>query len=401
MIDKKLVTLLHEFKQIGLTSMGGVTRCVYDDNWILAQKKYVKIANDYGLYCFCDKMGTIYAATSDHISHKSVILTGSHMDTVINGGWLDGIYGVLSSVLAVGQLLQKFGAPKIPLCAVSFSEEEGSRFDTTFTGSRYLTHQLSRGVFDLKDSIGIIFDEERQKRVTELSQVTPIRTPDFKIRSYIELHIEQGNLLEQSHTNIAVVTDIVGQKRLLITTNGISNHAGTTQMFGRADAMQRAVDLMTQIYSSLGMMKGVRFTIGKIIAFPNVANVIPEKVDITLDIRHIDQHVLDDAFEKVIKITDAVGATYRLTTNVEATPMDNQLQQQVINSIKQEKLVGERLFSGAGHDAQVIANSKIPSVMIFVPSKNGMSHVPQEDTAESDLLAGQHVLQRLLYDLAY
>lgn len=401
MDNEKLMTLLHEFKQLGATPMGGVTRCVYDDNWSLAQKKYVAVANDYGLYCFCDKMGTIYAATSDHISHKPVILTGSHIDTVVNGGWLDGIYGVVSSVLAVGQLFQQFGTPKIPLCAVSFSEEEGSRFDATFTGSRYLTHQLDDAVFNLKDHMGTTFNQERENRVTELRQVVPVGRPNFKIRSYIELHIEQGNTLEQSPANIAVVTDIVGQKRLLITTKGISNHAGTTQMLGRVDAMRKAVDLMTKIYSSLELMKGLRFTIGKIIAFPNVANVIPEKVDIALDIRHIDQNVLDQAFEQVTQIINAVGATYRLTTNVGATPMDYQLQQQVIRSMKQEKLVGERLFSGAGHDAQVIANGKVPSVMIFVPSQDGVSHVPQENTAESDLLAGQRVLQRSLYDLAY
>lgn len=401
MIDKKLLQLLNEFKRIGATSLGGVTRCVYDENWSLAQKKYVEVANKYGLYCFCDEMGTIYAATSDNIDHESVILTGSHIDTVVNGGWLDGIYGVLSSILAVGELFQKLGAPKIPLCAVSFSEEEGSRFDATFTGSRALTHQLDVATFDLKDNAGLTFNQERQKRVNELKQVTPLGIPNFKMSSYIELHIEQGNTLDQSQANIAVVTDIVGQKRLLITTRGISNHAGTTQMSGRVDAMQKAVDLMTQIYSSLGLMAGLRFTIGKIIAFPNVANVIPEKVDIVLDIRHIDQNVLDRAFERVTHIINAVGATYRLTTNVEATPMDDRLQQQVISSIKQEKLVGERLFSGAGHDAQILAHCKVPSVMIFVPSKNGVSHVPQEDTNAQDLLAGQRVLQSVLYDLAY
>ncbi|MBZ6010123.1 hydantoinase/carbamoylase family amidase [Leuconostoc gelidum] len=401
MTDEKLMMLLHEFKQLGATSMGGVTRCVYDDNWSRAQKKYVKVANYYGLYCFCDKMGTIYAATTDDISDKSVILTGSHIDTVINGGWLDGIYGVLSSVLAVGQLFQKFGTPKIPLCAVSFSEEEGSRFDATFTGSRYLTHQLDDAVFDLKDTLGLTFNQERQHRVNELKSSIPIGTLDFKIQSYIELHIEQGDILDQSYANIAVVTDIVGQKRLLITIKGISNHAGTTQMSGRVDALKNAVCLMNQIYLSLGRMVGLRFTMGKMTVLPNVANVIPREVEISLDMRHKDQSVLNHAFEQATHLIDSAHGTYHLTTNVVATPMDYQLQQRVISSIQQEKMVAKLVFSGAGHDAQVMACSNVPSAMIFVPSKNGVSHVPQENTADSDLLSGQRVLQRLLYNLAY
>ena len=140
---------------------------------------------------------------------------------------------------------------------------------------------------------------------------------------------------------------------------------------------------------------------GKMTVFPNVANVIPKAVKIALDMRHKDQTILNQAFEQVTHLIASFQATYRLTTNVAATPMDDELQQKVINSIQHEKMIGEALFSGAGHDAQVIANSKVPSVMIFVPSQNGVSHVPQENTAESDLLAGQRVLQRLLYDLAY
>lgn len=147
---KNIVSLLNEFKKIGLTSFDGVTRCVYDENWLAAQKKYMQIASDYGLYTFVDDIGNVYATTEKNLGQKAFILSGSHMDTVINGGPLDGVYGTLASLISIGTLMKKFGHPKIPLVAVSFSEEEGSRFNTAFTGSRYLMNKLEDTVYGLE-----------------------------------------------------------------------------------------------------------------------------------------------------------------------------------------------------------------------------------------------------------
>lgn len=396
---KKIITLLDDFKKIGSTEQNGVTRRVYDQNWILAQKKYAEIAQHYGLYPFLDCMGNIYASTSTNEMSEDIILTGSHMDTVVNGGRLDGTYGTLSSLVALGELYQELGNPKVPLVAVSFSEEEGSRFNATFTGSRYLTKQFDEDNLKLVDHNNVSFESAREQAVAELKKTIPMK-PEWKIGKYIELHIEQGPLLNELSKNIGIVTGIVGQKRAQIKIIGQANHAGTTPMNMRHDALRKAIDLINNIHTVLDEVPNLRYTIGQFDVLPNVSNVIPSEVEFSLDIRNLDQSSLDECFIAVEKIVQHYQGSIELTTNVQATKMSDELQQVLINATDQQGLTYASMPSGAGHDAQVISY-KFPTCMLFVPSINSISHSPLENTYDTDLLNGYNVLNSALKQLAY
>lgn len=319
----------------------------------------------------------------------------------VNGGWLDGQYGVLSSLISVGELYQRYGSPNIPLCVVSFSEEEGSRFDATFTGSRYLTRHLDPNIFNLVDQTGELFDHARQSAIIQLQRTVPIVAQAITVKNYIELHIEQGNILTQNMESLGIVTAIVGQKRLLITTKGVSNHAGTTPMARRSDAMPRAVKIMDKLYTTLENVADLRYTIGKITVLPNETNVIPSKVEFSLDMRHASQKQLEEALKQVIRITKDGQGTYQVTTDVLATDLDSQLVSSLQCVVSDARKSGYLMISGAGHDAQVLSLSGIPSVMLFVPSQKGISHTPAENTSSQHLLLGQQMLQAYLKKMAY
>ncbi|WP_311408488.1 M20 family metallo-hydrolase [Liquorilactobacillus uvarum] len=395
-----LLDLLKTFSALGRTSNEGVTRRVYDSNWVAAQIKYADLAEKYGLNVFTDKVGNLYASTSNDPEQGTVIMTGSHMDTVVNGGKLDGTYGTLASLVSLGELVAEYGAPKVPIVAVSFSEEEGSRFETTFTGSKFLTNQFDDEVYNITDKENITFEDARKKALDELKSKIKMMHSKWKIAKYIELHIEQGPVLEKERIPIGIVTGITGQIRVLIQTHGVANHAGTTPMNMRDDAMRKAVSLMNDIYHELEKTSGLRYTIGKITATPNVANVVPDNVTFSLDMRHLDQLILNKVFDEISKLVERHDGKLTLTTNVKASKMNPYLKSVLETAAQNKNLEYKCLPSGAGHDAQVVSY-KFPTGMIFVPSINGISHSPLEKTEAKDLINGRETLKDALYKLAY
>lgn len=396
-----VIALLATFKHYGETATGGLTRLVYDAHWLQAQQAFIVQAKAYGLTCFIDPMGTVYATTPTRNADEPVILTGSHMDTVINGGGLDGQYGVLASLVAVGELLAQYGPPQKPLGVVAFSEEEGSRFPTTFSGSRWLTQQFNGQDNKLRDTQGVTFDAARQQAVAQLATLVPMRTTPIALAAYLELHIEQGNILNARGDELGLVTAIVGQRRLAITLTGVSNHAGTTPMIGRVDAVAQAVALMHELYQQLPKFDGLRHTIGQIMVSPNTANVIADAVQFSLDIRHAQQALLDEVTRFVMAQVAAGGGKACLTTDISATPLSSVLLEKAAQTAAQQHVRVHKMISGAGHDAQVIAQSGVPVALLFVPSDQGISHAPAEATADQQLIQGQAILQALLYQLGY
>lgn len=397
--ENRLLNLINKFKQIGKTPENGVTRPVYDENWITAQLAYADEAAELGLFVSVDEMGNVYAATMDDLGNSPVILTGSHMDTVINGGALDGTYGDLASLVAVGDLKSQLGQPQTPLVAISFSEEEGSRFDATFTGSRFLTKQAEPNTDDLLDANQVDFATARKQAVDELLEKYPKQGP-INVQQYLELHIEQGPVLEHQDLEIGVVTGIVGQRRALITVHGETNHVGTTPMEMRKDALRSTIQLITNIQNLLDQHPEVRYTIGQLNLEPNISNVIPGKVVFSLDMRSVDQTKLDQLFQRVSELVAKMKAELVPTTNVKATLMDEQLQKTISEVTKQLELSSTKMVSGAGHDAQIMSY-RVPTGMIFVPSINGISHAPQEASTDESLINGLNVLEKTLAKLSY
>ncbi|CAK1246852.1 Zn-dependent hydrolase [Fructobacillus cardui] len=397
MQDKKITDLLESFQAIGRTKNQGYTRTVYDQAWCQAQKQCVNIIKELGLVPWVDEIGNLYATADLTWPKEPVILVGSHLDTVVDGGLYDGLYGALAAVLSVSQVTKSEQRLRQPLVAVIFSEEEGSRFDATFTGSQYLLERDLKGFDALDDVQGQTFGQVRQAAVAALSPFVQTASC-LKITQYLELHIEQGPILENTGINIGIVTTIVGQERFLIQLVGQANHAGTTPMDCRDDACQQAVSLLADLYRELAQIPDLRYTIGKVQLEPNVANVIPGLVTFSLDLRHQDQSVLSEAVGVVAKLVDQYRAKLERTTAVMPTQMDMGLQGEIAEACQSVGLTHQFLSSGAGHDAQVMGE-QVPTAMIFVPSVGGVSHVPDEKTTPADLENGQRVLTAVLAKL--
>ncbi|UQS86921.1 Zn-dependent hydrolase [Nicoliella spurrieriana] len=395
-----LLSLLNTFSEIGKVQPAGFTRKVYDDQWIRGQLEYADAAKRFGLNVFMDQMGNVFAANTADLNDQAVILTGSHMDTVEHGGLYDGLYGDLASLVAIGDLFTTMGSSTVPLVAVSFSEEEGSRFETTFSGSKFATDQFDRTNLALLDEQGTDFATAREAAVKTLNDVIQMRSQRLHVKEYLELHIEQGPVLEAHGVEVGVVSGITGQMRLLITVNGKANHAGTTPMDMRDDALQTANAVMNSIYKALHQFTDLRFTIGKLNVFPNVTNVIPGKVVFSLDMRDLDQAVLANALAQVRSICAHRAIDIDITTNVQPSRMAPELIATISQSAAELNLSQTAISSGAGHDAQVISY-QIPTGMIFVPSVGGVSHSPREFTKSKDLANGLAVLSTTLKKLAY
>ncbi|GAP04271.1 Zn-dependent hydrolase [Fructobacillus tropaeoli] len=397
MQDKKITDLLESFQAIGRTKNQGYTRTVYDQAWCQAQKQCVNIIKELGLVPWVDEIGNLYATADLTWPKEPVILVGSHLDTVVDGGLYDGLYGALAAVLSVSQVAKSEQRLWQPLVAVIFSEEEVSRFDATFTGSQYLLERDLKGFDALADAQGQTFGQVRQAAVAALSPFVQTASC-LKIAQYLELHIEQGPILENAGTDIGIVTTIVGQERFLIQLVGQANHAGTTPMDCRDDACQQAVSLLADLYRELAQIPDLCYTIGKVQLEPNVANVIPGLVTFSLDLRHQDQLVLSEAVGVVAKLVDQYRAKLERTTAVMPTQMNMGLQGEIAEACQSVGLTHQFLPSGAGHDAQVMGE-QVPTAMIFVPSVGGVSHVPDEKTTPADLENGQRVLTAVLAKL--
>ncbi|WP_054655419.1 M20 family metallo-hydrolase [Secundilactobacillus silagei] len=383
------VTFERHFQQIIQLSAKtvGQNRLVYSPSWVKAQAALIQFGQQAGLTAMVDHYGNVYLDFPGE--DDRVIATGSHMDTVRNGGKFDGLYGVLGGLQAITMLKTRFGAPRHTLRLISFSEEEGSRFNTTFSGSKY--YALHQSVGSLSDQNGISFEQARSQAVEQLQAINHVmvKRPALPI-SFTELHIEQGPRLINAHAAIGLVSGIVGQRRWSVTVHGTSNHAGTTPMNDRHDALQAAVTIIYQLNElAHHLSPNLTFTVGQLTVSPNTSNVIPGTVQFTIDARHADDHLLD-RFEQLIgetlnRQTDP-HIKYALKRYVQDLPatFDANLLARNQQLAQQLSLTSQVMVSGAGHDSYVM-NQVTPTTMLFVPSEGGISHAPTELTYPADL----------------
>ncbi|RSL32423.1 Zn-dependent hydrolase [Salibacterium salarium] len=387
----------------GPTKDQGTTRLLYSEPWIQAQQSIYENFKKQGLTPSFDDVGNLYGRVEGTDSHSSAIVTGSHIDSVVNGGKYDGTYGIISSLLAVTNLIHRCGPPKKPMEVVSLCEEEGSRFPLTFWGSGNITGKYAgKNTDELFDKEGVSLTQAMHDAGFGKGNYTnPVRND---IGSFIELHIEQGNVLEQSGNSLGIVESIVGQRRYNIYVTGQSNHAGTTPMSYRKDAMSTASLLINWITSKVTEVDpNLVATIGKIEAKPNTPNVIAGEVMFTLDVRHHLTEVLDsfckDMFEYFNEVIAQSGVQVSSSQWMDVNPvkMDSHLTTTAYETTKQFHLPSQYMISGAGHDAQMFG-MHYPTSLIFVPSHKGISHAPQEFTKKEDLDNGIQMLTEMLYN---
>lgn len=403
---QKLLELLEELG--AYTASGpGVTRLLYTKEWRQAQIFLQQKMVDFGLKVNTDKVGNVYGRLCGRSSEEKVILTGSHIDTVVNGGKYDGAYGIAAAMVALQDLQMKYGQPKRTLEVVSFCEEEGSRFPLAYWGSGHVTERYDGSeAATCKDADGISL-QAAMEAFSFLQGVTEGNGARNDIGAFVELHIEQGIILEKTDTQIGVVQGIVGQRRYMVKVSGVANHAGTTPMLMRQDALASAVEMLYVLEGAAKLAgEPLVATSGKLEVHPNTPNVIPGEVLFTLDIRHIEEDDLEcfcvKLFSRYHEITAERGVTLEVTPVLHTlpAPMDTKLSTALENICRQQGKTYRTMVSGAGHDAQLFA-PRCPTAMIFVPSRAGISHSPEEYTSPKQLAAGLEVLTAMLYELAY
>jgi allantoate deiminase len=329
------------------------------------------------------------------------LLIGSHLDTVPNAGAYDGILG---AVLAIA-LLKGLQGRRLPfgIEVIGFSEEEGVRFGAPFIGSRALVGRLDQSILDLRDAQGISV-----RKAIENFGLDPHEIPQAELENdtlaYLEFHIEQGPVLEKLNQPLAAVEAIAGQSRLEFTFLGRANHAGTTPMHLRCDAIAGAAEWIGRVEHVAREVPGLVATVGKFEAKPGAANVIAEEVRLTLDVRHCFDDVRTRAVEDLIiqsnEITARRGLSVResVLSSQAAVAMDSFLTAEIEQAIRKAGCKPHRMVSGAGHDAMILAE-RVPAAMIFLRTPGGISHDPAESVAVEDvekaIECGLHLLDQL------
>jgi N-carbamoyl-L-amino-acid hydrolase len=391
---KRMEERVEKLSKFGANPEGGVSRVAFSDA-DLAGRKYIRaLMEKSGLNVRVDAAGNIIGRREGRDPKLPVILFGSHIDSVPHGGNYDGDLGVLGALECIEILNEQQHVTSHPLEVVVFSDEEGG-----LTGSHAVAGELSPKALQLKSHSGKTIGEGIRFIGGDPDHLQAAKRNRSEILAYLELHIEQGGILEAENINIGVVEGIVGINEWEVTVLGFANHAGTTPMNQRKDALVAAARLVESVNQIAKSTPGRQVaTVGKIQAEPGAPNVIPGKVVMTLEIRDLEKSKIDLVFEKIKTSADKIAADTGTTISLASldltavpAPTDPRLRMAIQEAAIGLGLTTKLMPSGAGHDAQDIARIA-PIGMIFVPSIGGISHSPKEFTTASDMANGASVL---------
>ena len=398
----RLLDSLQALGQIGALPGGGVNRLALTDADRDARDWTLACMRDLGMRIDIDAIGNIIA-TCPGLEDLPPVMTGSHIDTVRTGGLYDGNYGVLAGLEVVATLREVGLQTRRPLAVAVFTNEEGARFQPDMMGSLvYAGGMALQDALATCDADGLTVQAELQR--IGYQGTAPVGMP--VVDSYIELHVEQGPVLEQMGLQIGVVEGVQGISWTEFTVAGQSNHAGTTPMALRHDAALVAAQVAVYVRELSQRMGGSQLaTVGAMRLSPNLVNVIAQKAVFTVDLRNTDSALLAqaeaDLHAYAHQAAQAEGA--RITSRVLARFEPVAFDPFVVNLVEQQtRALGctyQRMPSGAGHDAQMLARV-CPSAMIFVPSVGGLSHNVREHTEPADLQRGAQVLLQVVLALA-
>lgn len=387
----RLLADLASFNQIGALQGGGVARLALTDNDRLGRDELVRRMKALGLHVAIDPIGNIFGTRAGKTA--ATVMTGSHIDTVLTGGWYDGTYGVLAGLEVIAALNDAGCSTEHSITVAAFTNEEGARFQPDMLGSLVFAGGMSTNAArKTLDVAGITLGDELDR----IGYAGAGRGPE-EIISYYELHIEQGPVLEDENIQIGVVTGVQGISWTRLTVTGRSSHAGTTPMRSRADAGLAAMELVTRLHAALKDIPEQLVTCGSFRIMPDLVNVVPQQCVLTLDLRNPDETVLANAERHLSQLITDIEAAYGVSIQTETlarfepVPFESGLVDRVENIAISNGFSTRRLCSGAGHDAQMIARMA-PSAMIFVPSVKGLSHNIAELTLPDDLGRGAQVL---------
>jgi N-carbamoyl-L-amino-acid hydrolase len=401
---ERLLGRIRELGGIGRDGDGRLVRLAASDADRLGRDKLVEWLTGAGLEVAVDRIGNIFGIWSDPANAgQDAILVGSHIDTVIDAGIYDGCYGVLSGLEVIETLKAAGISPARPIAVAAFTNEEGVRFSPDMMGS--LVYAGGVALDDALASIGT--DGARLGAELDRIGYAGIKEPGFlRPHAYVELHVEQGPVLEREGVPVAAVESLQGISWQRITIDGEANHAGTTPMSMRRDAGHAAARVIAFLHDRAKASNTPTVaTVGCIGFQPNAINVIPSRATFTVDLRDPDEQSLQVIEADLSNFLDGLCREEGLAISAEPLArfepviFDGKIVALVEAAASARGLAVKRMTSGAGHDAQMIARMA-PAAMIFVPSIGGISHSPREFTPDDDLVNGANVLLDVVARLA-
>ncbi len=352
---------------------------------------------DAGLGVRVDAVGNLIGRRDGQTDR--IVAVGSHIDTVPNAGRYDGVLGVLLGIAAMDAL--RGITFRRTADVIAFAEEEGVRFGVPYLGSRAVVGRLGPAELALTDADGISVARAIEGFGLDPSATARAAYPPGQPEAYLEAHIEQGPVLDESGLGLGIVTSIVGQTRLSLAWLGRSGHAGTEPMRHRRDALAGAAEFIAAVERLAQADPELRATVGNLVVTPNAPNVVPGDVRLSLDVRHPVDEVRRQAVDQLRTWARDIAGRRRLTVRVDpiaesaAVACDAGLTDRLAAAVAAEGLTGVRLSSGAGHDAAVLAE-RCPVALLFIRSPGGLSHHPDEAVRREDVRAALSVMIRFL-----
>ena len=397
---------LEHLKQFTATPGEGCTRLPFTKEARQAVDFLGGLMREAGMEVVEDAAGNIIGTLKGTNPELPCVMMGSHYDSVINGGDYDGIAGVICAI-EVARLLKETGAPmKRNFVAVGFCDEEGMRFGTGYFGSgAMLGNRDPDYCRKFKDTDGISIYDAMKEHGLDPEKIQDAAWKKGSIGYFLEAHIEQGPVLDAENIEIGLVDCIVGIQRYMVTVHGCSDHAGTTPMDMRMDATDAASKVISKIADwAREKADGTVATVGYVKTTPGGMNIVAEKVEFTVDIRSKNNDNINDIARRIRAALDretaAMGGSYEMDTKLVITPVNlsEEMLKIMEESCKAHAYSYKYLPSGAGHDSLEIGQV-IPTVMVFVPSKDGRSHCPVEFTKYSDLAKAALIMTELAQNL--
>ena len=391
--SKRIMDHIFALAEFGKNPQGGASRVAYSDADKLGREYVLRLMRDAKLDVVIDAAGNLIGRRAGSVNNLKPLLIGSHIDTVPEGGNYDGVVGSMGAIEVAQTLAENNVSNRHPLEVVVFQNEEGG-----LIGSRAMDGELTEKELDLVSRSGKTIRAGIEFIGGDVARLAEVRRPKGGIAAYLELHIEQGGILDTEKINIGVVEGIVGINWWDVTIEGFANHAGTTAMNNRQDALLAAAKFIEAVNRIVTSVPGRQVgTVGRINALPGAPNVIPGKVVLNLELRDLDAAKINMLFERIQAEAQKIAADSRtkfdfkeINVNIPA-PTDPQIRSVISEAARELGLTTKLMPSGAGHDAQDMARLG-PVGMIFVPSVGGISHSPREFSRPDDIANGANLL---------
>ncbi|MGV4792773.1 Zn-dependent hydrolase [Rhizobium sp. F40D2] len=399
----RLLGRIAELGTIGRDAEGRLVRLAASDTEKLGRDRFVSWLEDAGLEVAVDRIGNIFGIWNGTGGGEKPVMIGSHIDTVIDAGIYDGCYGVLAGLEVIQTLKSQGFEPRHPIVVAAFANEEGVRYAPDMMGSLVYSGGLDvTAALKTVGTDGTVLGDELARIGYAGPQAPGFMTP----HAYVELHIEQGPVLEREGVPLGAVQDLQGISWQKVTIDGDANHAGTTPISMRRDAGYAAARVITFLRDRAKASNTPTVaTVGCFAFEPNAINVIPSRATLTVDLRDPDEDRLKQeetalaAFLELLSAEEGVGVSVERLARFEPVKFDQAIVRLIEVAARDRGLACKRMTSGAGHDAQMIARIA-PGAMIFVPSRGGISHNPKEFTSDTELVAGANILLDVVCGLA-